>query len=65
MVVEVLAAGLNPVDVAICAVRFYAGAPLVTRVSGSAGGVPALPISRGFTERRIFRRSMASGIGIP
>jgi hypothetical protein len=34
-------------------------------VSISAGEGPGSPISRGFTERRIFNRSIASGIGIP
>lgn len=32
--VEVLAAGLNPVDVAICAGRFYAGKPPLPSVAG-------------------------------
>ena len=36
-VVEVLAAGLNPVDVAICAGRFYAGKPLLPSVAGREG----------------------------
>jgi len=36
-VVEVLAAGLNPVDVAICAGRFYAGAPPLPFVAGREG----------------------------
>jgi NADPH:quinone reductase-like Zn-dependent oxidoreductase len=36
-VVEVLAAGLNPVDVAICAGRFYAGAPPLPSVAGREG----------------------------
>ncbi len=36
-VVEVLAAGLNPVDVAICSGRFYAGAPPVPFVAGREG----------------------------
>lgn len=35
--VEVLAAGLNPVDVAICAGRFYAGAPPLPFVAGREG----------------------------
>jgi NADPH2:quinone reductase len=33
----VLAAGLNPVDVAICAGRFYAGKPLLPSVAGREG----------------------------
>jgi NADPH:quinone reductase-like Zn-dependent oxidoreductase len=36
-VVDVLAAGLNPVDVAICAGRFYAGAPPLPSVAGREG----------------------------
>jgi NADPH:quinone reductase-like Zn-dependent oxidoreductase len=36
-VVEVRAAGLNPVDVAICAGRFYAGAPPLPLVAGREG----------------------------
>ncbi len=36
-VVEVLAAGLNPVDVAICAGRFYAGKPPLPSVAGREG----------------------------
>jgi NADPH2:quinone reductase len=36
-VVEVSAAGLNPVDVAICAGRFYAGAPPLPFVAGREG----------------------------
>jgi NADPH:quinone reductase-like Zn-dependent oxidoreductase len=36
-VVEVLAAGLNPVDVAICAGRFYAGQPPLPSVAGREG----------------------------
>jgi NADPH:quinone reductase-like Zn-dependent oxidoreductase len=36
-VVEVLVAGLNPVDVAICAGRFYAGAPPLPSVAGREG----------------------------
>src|ERR1700730_8562072 len=36
-VVEVLAAGVNPVDVAICAGRFYAGAPPLPFVAGREG----------------------------
>jgi NADPH:quinone reductase-like Zn-dependent oxidoreductase len=36
-VVEVLAAGLNPVDVSICAGRFYAGAPPLPSVAGREG----------------------------
>jgi NADPH2:quinone reductase len=36
-VVEVTAAGLNPVDVAICGGRFYAGAPPVPFVAGREG----------------------------
>jgi NADPH:quinone reductase-like Zn-dependent oxidoreductase len=36
-VVEVLAAGVNPVDVAICAGRFYAGAPALPFVAGREG----------------------------
>jgi NADPH:quinone reductase-like Zn-dependent oxidoreductase len=36
-IVEVLAAGLNPVDVAICAGRFYAGAPPLPSVAGREG----------------------------
>lgn len=36
-VVEVLAAGLNPVDVAICAGRFYAGSPPLPSVAGREG----------------------------
>ncbi|MGA2452584.1 MAG: zinc-binding dehydrogenase [Solirubrobacteraceae bacterium] len=36
-VVEVLAAGLNPVDVAICAGRFYAGKPPLPCVAGREG----------------------------
>jgi len=35
--VEVLAAGLNPVDVAICAGRFYAGPPPLPSVAGREG----------------------------
>lgn len=35
--VEVLAAGLNPVDVAICAGRFYAGRPPLPSVAGREG----------------------------
>jgi len=37
VVVEVLAAGLNPVDVAICAGRFYAGRPPLPSVAGREG----------------------------
>jgi NADPH2:quinone reductase len=36
-VVQVLAAGLNPVDVAICAGRFYAGRPPLPSVAGREG----------------------------
>src|SRR5437588_11802291 len=36
-VVEVRAAGLNPVDVAICAGSFYAGAPPIPSVAGREG----------------------------
>jgi NADPH:quinone reductase-like Zn-dependent oxidoreductase len=36
-VVEVLAAGVNPVDVAICAGRFYAGKPPLPSVAGREG----------------------------
>lgn len=36
-VVEVLAAGLNPVDAAICAGRFYAGKPPLPSVAGREG----------------------------
>lgn len=36
-VVDVLAAGLNPVDVAICAGRFYAGRPALPCVAGREG----------------------------
>ena len=36
-VVQVLAAGLNPVDVAICAGRFYAGRPPLPMVVGREG----------------------------
>ena len=36
-VVDVLAAGLNPVDVAICAGRFYAGPPPLPSVAGREG----------------------------
>jgi NADPH:quinone reductase-like Zn-dependent oxidoreductase len=36
-VVEVLAAGLNPVDIAICAGRFYAGKPPLPSVAGREG----------------------------
>jgi NADPH2:quinone reductase len=36
-VVEVLAAGLNPVDVSICAGRFYAGKPPLPSVAGREG----------------------------
>ncbi len=36
-VVKVLAAGLNPVDVAICAGRFYAGRPPLPSVAGREG----------------------------
>ncbi len=36
-VVEVLAAGLNPVDVAICSGRFYAGPPPLPFVAGREG----------------------------
>jgi NADPH2:quinone reductase len=36
-VVQVLAAGLNPVDVAICAGRFYAGKPPLPSVAGREG----------------------------
>ena len=36
-VVQVLAAGLNPVDVAICAGRFYAGKPPLPCVAGREG----------------------------
>jgi NADPH:quinone reductase-like Zn-dependent oxidoreductase len=36
-VVEVLAAGVNPVDIAICAGRFYAGAPPLPFVAGREG----------------------------
>jgi NADPH2:quinone reductase len=35
--VDVLAAGLNPVDVAICAGRFYAGKPPLPSVAGREG----------------------------
>jgi NADPH:quinone reductase-like Zn-dependent oxidoreductase len=37
VVVEVLAAGVNPVDVAICAGRFYAGKPPLPSVAGREG----------------------------
>jgi NADPH2:quinone reductase len=36
-IVEVLAAGVNPVDVAICAGRFYAGKPPLPAVAGREG----------------------------
>jgi len=36
-VVEVLAAGLNPVDVAICAGRYYAGKPPLPLIAGREG----------------------------
>ena len=36
-VVQVLAAGVNPVDVAICAGRFYAGRPPLPSVAGREG----------------------------
>ncbi len=36
-IVQVLAAGLNPVDVAICAGRFYAGKPPLPSVAGREG----------------------------
>lgn len=36
-VVQVLAAGLNPVDVAICSGRFYAGKPPLPSVAGREG----------------------------
>jgi NADPH:quinone reductase-like Zn-dependent oxidoreductase len=36
-VVEVLAAGVNPVDIAICAGRFYAGKPPLPSVAGREG----------------------------
>jgi NADPH:quinone reductase-like Zn-dependent oxidoreductase len=36
-VVEVLAAGLNPVDVAICSGRFYGGEPPIPSVAGREG----------------------------
>jgi NADPH:quinone reductase-like Zn-dependent oxidoreductase len=36
-IVEVLAAGLNPVDVAICAGRFYAGKPPLPSIAGREG----------------------------
>lgn len=36
-IVEVLAAGLNPVDVSICAGRFYAGRPPLPSVAGREG----------------------------
>src|SRR5271168_43264 len=36
-VVEVLAAGVNPVDVTICAGRFYAGPPPLPCVAGREG----------------------------
>ncbi len=36
-IVRVLAAGLNPVDVAICAGRFYAGKPPLPSVAGREG----------------------------
>jgi NADPH2:quinone reductase len=36
-IVEVLAAGLNPVDVAVCAGRFYAGKPPLPSVAGREG----------------------------
>ncbi len=36
-VVDVLAAGLNPVDVAICSGRFYAGKPPLPSVAGREG----------------------------
>ena len=36
-VVEVLAAGVDPVDIAICAGRFYAGAPPLPFVAGREG----------------------------
>jgi len=36
-VIDVLAAGLNPVDVAICAGRFYAGKPPLPCVAGREG----------------------------
>jgi NADPH:quinone reductase-like Zn-dependent oxidoreductase len=36
-VVDVLAAGVNPVDVAICAGRFYAGRPPLPSVAGREG----------------------------
>src|ERR1700694_3333822 len=37
---------------------------MVRMVSSSAGDGPGPLISRGFTERRIFRRSMASGTAV-
>jgi NADPH:quinone reductase-like Zn-dependent oxidoreductase len=37
VVVEVLAAGVNPVDVSICAGRFYAGKPPLPSVAGREG----------------------------
>src|SRR2546423_13984668 len=39
-VVEVSAAGLNPVDVAICGGRFYPGKPPPPRVPRRGGGGP-------------------------
>jgi NADPH:quinone reductase-like Zn-dependent oxidoreductase len=36
-IIEVLVAGLNPVDVAICAGRFYAGKPPLPSVAGREG----------------------------
>jgi NADPH:quinone reductase-like Zn-dependent oxidoreductase len=36
-VVQVLAAGMNPIDVAICAGRFYAGSPPLPLVAGREG----------------------------
>ena len=36
-VVDVLAAGVNPVDVSICAGRFYAGKPPLPSVAGREG----------------------------
>jgi NADPH2:quinone reductase len=37
VVVQVLAAGLNPVDVSICAGRFYAGKPPLPSIAGREG----------------------------
>jgi NADPH:quinone reductase-like Zn-dependent oxidoreductase len=52
-VVDVLAAGLNPVDVAICAGGFYAGRPPLPSIAGREG-VGVLPGAGGAPGARVY-----------